>query len=395
MTSSPAAASPVTVTRPPFALAASSFVSSFDRFAVAPILVLIAAGLGVPLAAAVAVASGYFLAYGLSQPLWGVLSDRYGRVRVMRGALLGAAATGVVSALSLNLPMLLGARIVAGACFGAIVPTSLTYLGDTVAPSRRQRALSDLMAIQAVGTALATAFGGGIGHLAGWRVVFAVPAVCAAACAVALRGLPEPPREAVGGLLSHLGTVLRQRWALLLFALACVEGGVLLGTMTFLASALEHGGVGAGVAGLATGAYGVSVGLLSQLVKRLSRSWRVWWLIAAGGTQMCAGYALVAVHVNIVTVVVTALLLGGGWAFMHSSLQTWATLVVPEARGTAMAFFAAVMFVGSAVASGAAGPLAEHQLYPILFGIAAILTAPLTVIATATRRRYHTAREHP
>jgi predicted MFS family arabinose efflux permease len=73
---------------------------------------------------------------------------------------------------------------------------------------------------------------------------------------------------------------------------------------------------------------------------------------------------------------------------MHSTLQTWATSVAPEARGTAVSFFAAAMFVGSALASAAAGPLAQHQWYALLFGIAALLTAPLAVVATATRRRY-------
>lgn len=84
--------------RPPMVLCAASFVSTFDRFAVTPMLLLIALDLRAPLAATVAAASGYFLAYGLSQAAWGVLSDRYGRVRIMRATLLGAAAAGLVSA---------------------------------------------------------------------------------------------------------------------------------------------------------------------------------------------------------------------------------------------------------------------------------------------------------
>ena len=376
-------------TRPPFMLAAASFVSSFDRFAVAPILVLIGVGLGAPLAATVTAASGYYLAYGLSQPLWGILSDRYGRIRVMRGTLIGAAVTGVASALAPGLAALIVARILTGAFFGAIIPTSLTYVGDTVASEGRQRALTDLMAATAIGTALATACGGTIGHLAGWRAVFAVPAACAIVCSIALRGLPEPAREQVsGGMGAHIGSVLRRRWAWLVFGLGFVEGAVLLGTMTFLASALEHHGVGAAVAGLATAAYGVGVGVLTQLVKVLSRRLAVWWLIAIGGTSMGAGYVIVALYVSTPTVVATAVLLGGGWAFMHSSIQTWATSVAPEARGTAVSFFAAALFIGSALAAAAAGPLADHQQYALIFWIAAAVTLPLMLTATLTRRRY-------
>lgn len=383
-----AAAPFLTLTRPPVPLAAASFVSSFDRLAVTPLLVLIAGELRVPLATAVAVASGYYLAYGVSQPFWGLLSDRFGRVRVMRLALLGAGLAGLASAAMPVLPALIVSRVAAGACFGAVIPTSLTYVGDTVAVSVRQHALSHLMGLMALGTALATGFGGLLGDAAGWRAVFTVTAVCALVCALALRVLPEPPRAEIGGLGRHVGTVLRSRWARLVFALAFVEGAVLLGTLTFLATVLQQQGVSSALAGLAAAGYGVGVYLFSQVVKRLAGGWPVWRLILTGGTQMGAGYAILAVEANVVTVALTALLLGGGWSFMHSSLQTWATSVVPQARGTTVAFFASCLFMGSAVSSWAAGPLAGSGSYTLLFGLAAAVTVPLTAVAALGRRRY-------
>ncbi|GAA3162446.1 MFS transporter [Nonomuraea roseoviolacea] len=383
-----APAEPVALVRPPFALSAASLVSSFDRFAVGPMLVLIALDLRVTLAAAVAAASGYYLAYGLSQPLWGVLSDRYGRVPVMRGALLGATAAGLASAFMPGLIPLVALRVVAGACFGAVIPTSLTYVGDTVAAPIRQRALSDLMGATALGTAVATGFGGVLADLVSWRVVFTTAALCALACALGLRSVPEPPRGAVAGLGAHLGAVLRERWALLVFGLAFVEGAVLLGLLPFLATALQHHGVTAAVAGLATAVYGVGLWLLTRLVKRVSRRRPAPLLIAVGGAQLCLGHALVAVHVSLATVTVAALLFGGGWSFMHSSLQTWATSAVPHARGTAVAFFAAALFIGSAVSSSAAGPLAGAGAYGPLFGVAAAVALPLTAVAALTRRRW-------
>ena len=375
------------LTGPPRALSVATFVSSFDRFVISPMLVLIASGLGVPLATSVITASGYFLAYGLSQPLWGLLSDRFGRVRVMRATLLAAGAAGVVSALAPGLAVLAAARIAAGAFFGAVVPTSLTYVGDTVSTAWRQRALSDLMAAMALGTALATAFGGVLGHLLHWRAVFATSAACALLCSLALRKLPEPPRAPVAGVGEPLRAVLRNRWALLVFGLAFVEGAVLLGTMTLLAAALQARGVSAAVAGLATAAFGVGVLVFSRVVKALSGRMPVWVLMAVGGAQICLGYGMVAARVDLAVVVITALLLGGGWSFMHSSLQTWATSVVPEARGTAVAFFAASLFIGSSVAVTAAGPLAQNGQYALLFGIACATSVPLTVTAVLCRRR--------
>ena len=80
------------------ALALASFVSSYDRFAMAPLLLVIAADLDVSLGAVAAAAGGYYLAYGLAQPVWGVLCERRGRGATMRLGLLGAAAAGLASA---------------------------------------------------------------------------------------------------------------------------------------------------------------------------------------------------------------------------------------------------------------------------------------------------------
>jgi predicted MFS family arabinose efflux permease len=375
-------------TRPPIALSAATFISNFDRFAISPMLVLIASGLKVPLATAVAAASGYFLAYGLSQPLWGLLSDRIGRVRVIRAALLIATLAGTASALATDLPVLVAARIVAGACVGAVIPTSLTYVGDTVPAEHRQRALSDLMATMALGTAVATGVGGALAQLVDWHLVFATSAAGAAACSIALRTLPEPPHEPATRMGAHLRAVLRNRWALLVFGLAFAEGAVLLGTMTLLAAALQSHGATATMAGLATATYGIGVVASSRLVKALTIRMPVWSLIAVGGAQICLGYGIVASQVSLLTVTVTALLLGGGWSFMHSSLQTWATSLAPRARGTTVSLFAGSLFVGSAVAASIAGPLVQRGQYPLLFTIACAMTAPLTLAAVTAHRRW-------
>jgi MFS family permease len=78
----------------------AAFFSSFDRFAVAPMLVTIAASLGTSLAGVAATASLYYLLYWGMQPVWGMLSDRLGRVRVMRLTLFGAAPLGLFAALA-------------------------------------------------------------------------------------------------------------------------------------------------------------------------------------------------------------------------------------------------------------------------------------------------------
>ena len=123
-------------------------------------LITIAASLQVSLTEVAAMASLYYLFYGLMQPVWGMVSDQLGRVRVMRLSLFGVTVAGVLSAFAPNLTVLIAARAFAGGLFAAVIPASLVYIGDTVGMGSRQKALADLMAASAVGTALATVFGG-------------------------------------------------------------------------------------------------------------------------------------------------------------------------------------------------------------------------------------------
>ncbi len=118
-------------------------------------LVTIAAAMGVSLEEVAAAASLYFLLYGLMQPVWGILSDRLGRVRVMRLALLAVVVPGFLSALVPNLAILVVGRALAGGLFAAVIPSALVYIGDAVPISSRQKALADQLA--AVATAIASA----------------------------------------------------------------------------------------------------------------------------------------------------------------------------------------------------------------------------------------------
>jgi len=385
----------------------AALISTCDRFAIAPLLVPVAVSFGVPLAAAAGAAGGYFLAYGLMQVVWGVLSDRIGRVRVMRIALIGAVLGGLASVLAPTLPVLIVARVLTGACTSALIPATLVYVGDSWPASVRQRPLSDLLAATAVGTALATAGAGLLADLAGWRVVFATTAAAAAVLLVALRALPEPvpaePAPARGAdaagpargwsTLRPVGTVLGTGWAWVVLVLAFVEGAVVLGVLTYLAPALQAGGSTAALAGIAAGGYGVGALLFSRVVRRLVGRVPAAALAGIGGAFLAAAWVGPIVVVHPVTVALAGLMLGGCWAFLHSTLQTWATDVVPQARATAVALFATMLFLGSSAGTALGAPLADTDRFGALFLAALVVSVPLGVAAALARARY--ARHRP
>lgn len=374
--------------RPPAAVSLAAFTSSVDRFGISPLLVILAVDFGVSLSVAVVVASIYFFTYGLSQPVWGMLSDRFGRLVIMRIALLGALVCGVVSACAPTLGLLTVARALTGAFFGAIVPATITYVGDTSEEHNRQSMMSDLMAAVAVGTALATAAAGILGQALSWRVVFAISAVLALIAVLPLFRLAEPHRESNLSMLVSLRLFFREKWALIVTGLAFVEGSLVLGILTLLAPALEFQGVSTSWAGLSVAAYGVATLLFTRLVRPLSTHLSRPGIVLIGGSCLTVGLAVVVLHLSVTTVVLAALLLGASWALMHTSLQAWATQVVPAARGMSVAFFAGALFAGSAVSSALAGALAEDGRWTVVFGVSAAAALLLTVGTAFAMRQY-------
>lgn len=240
-----------------------------------------------------------------------MFSDRFGRLPVIRIALLGGVICGIGLAFTPTLAILTVARGLTGAFFGGIIPASITYVGDTTGPKDRQSAMSDLMAAVALGTATATATAGILGQLASWRIVFALAAVLGLVSLLSLWRLQEPERDNATGVLAALRLIFRHKWALLVVGLAFVEGGLVLGILTLLAPALESQGVATSLAGLAVAAYGVGAWLFSRLVGPVTRRISAPRVLAVGGIFLAAGLGVVALSLSVSTVIIAAILLGG------------------------------------------------------------------------------------
>ncbi len=371
-------------------LQATTLVSTLDRFAMPPMLVAIATSLGVPLTQVVTAAGAYFLVYGLGQPLWGFASDRYGRVRTLRTSLVVAGVLSLVSALSPTVLVLGILRGLAGGFFGAAYPSALIYLGDTVAPARRQQAITGLMVGVAVGTAAASAGAGLLADVATWRLPFVLTGSAALVLAVLLRRLPEPtPTGTRATARTSLSAIGRSRVTLLVLLFAFVEGVVLLGALTLLPTAVESAGASTTVAGAVTGVYGIAVLVGSSSVGRLSLAWHPARLILLGAGCAALATGLLAVSQEPAVAVVAAVLLGLAWPAMHSSLQTWATEVLPGARAVVVSLFAASLFVGSAVGAIVVADLADAGRFALVYAGYAALAVPLGIGAWAARKRWH------
>ena len=180
----------------------------------------------------------------------------------------------------------------------------------------------------------------------------------------------------------------RKPWALYLIVIALLEGVALQGLFTFLAPALQARGFSAAIAGLVVTGYGVAVLLGTRIVKQIALLVPAPALVASGGLMLTLGFGAAALHPSIPGVLAASILAGGAYAFMHSSLQSWATDVVPEARGTNAALFVTAYQLGAAAGVAAVAGLAGQQRYSVIFWIAAAVSVPVLLLATIGRARY-------
>ncbi|TMF95096.1 MAG: MFS transporter [Chloroflexi bacterium] len=239
------------------------------------------------------------------------------------------------------------------------------------------------------GTTAGTLGAGLTAHVFSWRFFFLLPGAIALGVAIGLRGVPESLlTRSSHNPLKQVATVVRHGWAILVLALSVVNGAVMFGFVTYLAPALEANGQSPAIAGVVVASYGVSVLVCTRAFGYVAQRTPAALILAGGATMLLIGYAIAGATQTVVTILAASLLAGGAYAFMQSTFQTWATDVVPEARGTATALFATAIFTGAALATSAVAGLASANRYSTLFMIAALVTLPVLIFGSLARWRY-------
>ena len=102
---------------------------------------------------------------------------------------------------------------------------------------------------------------------------------------------------------------------------------------------------------------------------------------------MAAAFATMAVMPVWGLAPFAVLAIGFGFYMLHNTLQTVGTQMSPEARGTSVALFASVYFLGQTVGVTLAAPVVDHLGAPPLFALSAILLPVLAWWFTGRLKR--------
>lgn len=360
-------------------LGLAGFIVMADNWVVSPILPAIAKDLGVPTASAGILIAAYMLPFGLFQLIFGPLSDRYGKSRIVLGTLALFTVATALCAAGATLTSLAAFRALTGIFAAATMPISLALIGDAVPMEGRQQAIGSFMGISFLGQALSMGIGGAIAYFVDWRGVFIVYALFSAIVTVTLwRGLASvratESRNPDARFVAPYLQLLRHGASARTYAIILVEGLFLLGSFSYMGATLSErydlSFLGIGAVMTAFGVAAIMAGRVSgKIAGRIGRH-----------KTAVAGLALMAVADAVVLVggpslpftTVGIFLLGFGFMTAHSTLLTIATEFAAKARGTAMSLVTFCFMLGGALGTGLGGRIAAATSYDRLYAIYAV-----------------------
>jgi len=379
-------------------LALASFAAQAMVRVTDSLLPQIAADLNVSVGATSIVVTAYLLAHGSVQLVIGPIGDRFGKYLCVSIAAAGSTAMVVACGLAPSLPVLVAARLACGLATGWIIPFALAFVGDVIPYERRQQVIGRFLSGQILGQLFGQAAGGVLGDYFGWRNVFFILAALLAAATLGLfyelwrnpiTHANATPQHRGRGFIADYSAVLRSPWARAVIAIAFIEAAAMFGAFTYVGADLHlRFGVGFTLVGLFVGAFAIGGLIYSLSVRALVNRFGQTGLAAGGGALLALAYLTLAFEPHYWMAPAAILTIGLGFYMLHNTLQTNATQMTPQARGTAVAIFSASLYLGQTAGVAAGGVIFDRfTAVPVFLIAAAVLLALALWFARQLKRR--------
>jgi YNFM family putative membrane transporter len=228
-----------------------------------------------------------------------------------------------------------------------------------------------------------------LGDLLGWRNVFFV---LAGVFALATAGLvfelitnpatrkPGHPNETTRGFVADYAAVLSGSFARIVILVAFVENILVWGAFAYIGAFLrQRFGLSFTLIGLSVGCFGIGgliyAGMVRLFVLRLGQV----RLAIAGGFVIALGYVVLCIAPVWWLAPLGTIAIGLGFYMLHNTLQTNATQMTPQARGTAVAIFSSAIFIGQTAGVAIGSLLIDRFGAVLLFLISAVLLPALSI----------------
>ena len=385
-------------TRSIILLAGAGFASQAMVRVTDSLLPQIAADFGTTVGEASIVVAAYAVSHGSIQLVIGPVGDRFGKYRTV--AVMCALASILVALCGTvqSLSALAVARFASGAAAGWIIPLSMAYVGDVTPYERRQPILGRYLSGQISGQLFGQAAGGVLGDLFGWRnVFFVLAAMFALATAGLVFELLVNPRtraarhsgETAPGFIAGYRALFSNPWARLVILAVFIEASIGWGAFAYVGADLHlRFGLTFGAIGLIVGTFGVGGLLYAACVSLLVNRFGQAGLAIFGGVLLGLAYLTLAIGAYwwLAPIAVTAI--GLGFYALHNTLQTNATQMTPQARGTAVAIFSSAIYLGQTLGV-TAGALVFDRFTAVPLFAATAVALPALAWWFAAKLRQH------
>lgn len=378
-------------------LSFAAFAASGAARITDPLLPQLAAAFDITAGQAAQTVSGFALAYGLAQLLYGPLGDRFGKYRVISYAMLASMAGALGTAMAENFSLLMLFRILNGATAAAAVPLSMAWIADNVPYERRQPVLAYFLIGQIFGIISGQLFGGLFADLTGWRGAFWFMLVAFGVVGTLLvRELKRSPRidsaaESPHPDLSSLQrfkAVLTTRWARIILIGVCLEGACVFGGLAYVPTYLHtRFGISLTLAGGLMAVFGLGGLSYALFARHFVGTLGERGLAIAGGCSLGTAYLIFILATHWGWAIPGAFCAGIGYYMIHNTFQLNATQMAPAHRGTAVALFASLFFFGQSGGVALNALVIDHIGFTAAFAIPAIALPLIGLIFAALLKR--------
>jgi predicted MFS family arabinose efflux permease len=336
-----------------------AFLANGDNYAAAPLLINIADDLHLTINAAALSVTAYMLSFGVFTLLFGPLSDRFGKARIINIAAIGTSVFSILGAFSFNLPSLIFFRAMNGAFGAGIFPVTMALVGQRFDSQNRQKALGKVMGLMFLGGATATAIGGALAFFGSWRLVYLVYGIGELAVSlVMLKKLErdEPVAAKLDFVAAYKGLFANYRFMRLVITIFFV-GFSVFGSFTYTGKLLKDlTGYNVLIVGLILSLFGLGTVVGGRLAPRAKAWLKHGFLVSAAVIGSVSLYAISAFS-NVYILGLGLFGFGFAFIFLQTTLVATAQEKAGKARGTAMSMASFNMFVGGAVGTSLNGAI--------------------------------------
>ena len=324
-------------------------------------------------------------------PILGVLSDRYGRKKILVPALLLFGLAGGACAFARSFALLLALRFCQGIGAAALGTLNVTVIGDIYGGRERSAALGYNSSVLSVGTASYPAIGGLLATF-GWFYPFALPFIAIPIAIVVLFSLHNPEPHNEQGLKEYAGRVwehLKDRLVLGIFIGNLVTFIILFGALITYLPALMYDDFGATplVIGIVVASASLTTALTSTQLSRLTARFSEKPLIRASFVLYAVALILVPLVPSVWLLLVPTVIFGVAQSMnIPNSFSLLNEAAPSENRGAFMSINSTILRLGQTLGpvlmSAVAIPFGLGGAY---FAVAALAVATLLVALVLIR----------